>query len=52
MQYMCSRDIYVSTTYYLSVYEIMYKTLGQTHTRIFIVAEKDEYYPRNKDVKL
>ena len=34
MHYMLSRDIYFSTTYHPSVYEITYKTLGHAHTVI------------------
>ena len=52
MNYMCSRDIYFSTTYHLSVYDMTYKALGRTCTGIFILSDKDEYNPPNKDMEL
>ena len=33
----------------MSVYKSRYKTLGQKHTLIVSVAEKDEYNPPKKD---
>ena len=42
MHYLCSHNIYFSTTYYLSVYDITYKTLDDTHPGIFAVEDKAE----------
>ena len=48
---MCSSDIYFSTTYQISVYEIIYKTIGHTHSRIFTMEEKGEYTPTKEGIE-
>ena len=48
MHYLCIRNIYFSTTYHLSVYEIIYETLGHIHPGIFTAADKGKYNPPHK----
>ena len=52
MHYLWIIDIHFSTNYHLSVYDMTYSTLGHTHTVILIVADKDEYNPTKKNIKL
>ena len=51
MHYLFSRDIYFSTTYNLSVYDITYKTLDHTHPVIVTESEKGKYIPTKKDME-
>ena len=51
MHYPCSCDIYYSTTYHFSVYEVTYETLGHTHPEMFF-SENGEYIPAKKDMEL
>ena len=52
MHYLYSRDIYFSTTYNLSVYDITYDTLYHTHPEIVTAAEKGEYIQTKIYMKL
>ena len=52
MHYPCSRDIYLSTTYHVSVYDIIYKILGHTHLWIYTTSDMGEYRPPKKGVEL
>ena len=45
MHYMCSCNIYFSTTYHMSVYDVTLKTLGHTHPIISTAEEMGEYSP-------
>ena len=49
---MRSRDIYFSTTYHLSVYDVTYETLSNTHPEISTSAYMGEYSPPKKGTEL
>ena len=38
LHYICSCDVYFSTMYHMSVYDVIYKTLGQKHPWIYNAA--------------
>ena len=52
MHYLGSHNIYFSTTYDLSVYDITYKTLGHINSRINAEADNGEYIPPKKGMEL
>ena len=52
MHYLCGHNIYFSTAYHLSVYDITYNTLGYTHPGIVTTTEKGEYIPSKKRMEL
>ena len=52
MQNLCSRTISFSTTWHMSVYEITYKTIGQTHHVIYTAEEMGEYSPPKKGMEV
>ena len=51
MHYLCSCDIYFSTTYQLSVYYITYETLYHTHPGPVTEAEKEKCSPTKNDME-
>ena len=52
MLYLCSRNIYLSTTYHQSVYEITYENLGRIHPAFVTAGNNGEYNPYKKGMEL
>ena len=52
MHYTCSRNTYFSTTYYMPVYYVIYKTLSHKHPGIYTSAEIIDQIPPNKWMEL
>ena len=50
MHYLCSHDIYFSKMQYMSVYDVIDKTLGHTHPVIYIASDMGEYVPPKKEM--
>ena len=48
MYYPCISDIHFSTTYHMSIYDVIHKTLCHTHAGISTAEDMGEYSPRDK----